>query len=917
MKWIKPRDNQIMLLVAVLMAALIVRLFVLTVLQHDEWTVAAEDNDMRSIYTVAPRGEIYDRYGRLLAGNLPSFTVQFSRGNMRDEELNSTAARLIEILERNGETYIDNFPIVCENGDFKYRHQMEIEEWLLSQGMPADFSAEQAFDEIRRRNNIDEDMDPYEAQLDMQKLGVTPPISVVRMSYTSDMDKAAFLERYGLETTVSARDAFRAIRDYFEMDETVPDAEARKLIVLRNELKLLGYRQYVPADIATNVKDDTVMQIEEMGNALKGVSVVTETIRYYPNGNAASHVLGYMGKISESLKGRYVDELGYRPTDMIGLDGVEKSRESTLKGKDGIKEVQVNSRGELKKVISEQVAEKGKDVYLTIDLSLQQACEEILAKGLSRLQSGETFESEWGSYKYREAQPNANVGSIVVLDVKTAEALAIANVPNFDPNLFATGIGSEDWNALQSRNSRDLLAPLPLYNVATRTAVQPGSTFKPITAIAALESGLNPNTRLHDGGFVTVGNRPYKCLLYSTNGGSHGNVNLYEALEVSCNYYFFDIATGMDFYRNKPLSYRGNIDIDKITSYAKQFGLGQHTGIELSETAAGVPNAETKMAMTKALLKRHLYDNAEEYFTREYLNDSALLGGAVEEIVSWAEENPRRSEILSRMEGVGVRPDQASRVADTCKSTYFNFAQWTTGDELNISIGQGENAYTPLQVANYIATIGNGGLRNDVSLVRAVEGEGVLEKEPGVKVELSDDAFLDYVIEGMKRVVSGSRGSLRSQFAGFPVSVAAKTGTAQKSGYIQPPDEVEYIKEHLNGIDAGLEWESVETEMNRLMAQLPDIYTSKNKAVRRAVVNLSAYSAAMAEERMDSFKDSYRPFSWIVALAPAEDPHIAVAVLVFQGNSSLNAAPMAKEVIAEYMELEKRYRDYSLDTVIN
>jgi penicillin-binding protein 2 len=917
MKWIKPRDNQIMLLAAVLMAVLILRLFVLTILQHDEWTSAADDNDMRSIYTVAPRGEIYDRYGRLLAGNLPSFTVQFSRGNMRDAELNDTAARLIDILEKNGESYIDNFPIVYENGDFKYKYQLEIEAWLISQGMPPDFSAEQAFDEIRRRNNIDDDLDPYEAQLDMQKLGVSPPISVVHMNYTKDMDKVAFLQRYGLETSISARDAFYEIRDDFEIDESVPTSVARKLMVLRNELRMLGYRQYVPANISENVSDATVLQIEEMGNSLKGVSVVTETIRYYPNGNTASHVLGYMGKISESLKERYVDELGYRPTDMIGLDGVEKSLESTLKGKDGIRDVQVNSRGELKRLISEQVAEKGKDVYLTIDLSLQKACEEILAKGLSRLQNGEVFESRWGNYSYRDAQPNANVGSIVVLDVKTAEPLAIANAPSFDPNLFATGISNEEWNALQSQNPRDLLAPLPLYNVAARTAVQPGSTFKPITAIAALESGLNPNMRLYDGRFVTVGNRDYKCLLYSTNGGTHGSVNLYEALEVSCNYYFFDIATGMDFYRNKPLSYRGSISIDKITSYAEQFGLGQYTGIELAETAAGAPNAAKKMEMTKSLLKRHLYDNAEEYFTSELLNNSAMLGGSIEEIVSWTEENPRRSEIVARMQNLGIKPDQINRVADTCKSTYFNFAQWTTGDELNISIGQGENAYTPLQMANYIATVGNGGVRNNVSLVRAVEGEGLREKEPGVKVELSDDAFLGYVIEGMKRVASGSNGSLRSQFAGLPVSVAAKTGTAQKSGFIQPPDEVEYIKEHLKNIDSSLEWEDVEAEMNRLMTLLPDIYTSKNKAVRRAVINLSSYSSVKTEERMDAYKDSYRPFSWVVALAPADDPHIAVAVLVFQGNSSLNAAPMAKEVIAQYMELEKEYRDYSLDTVIN
>jgi penicillin-binding protein 2 len=169
----------------------------------------------------------------------------------------------------------------------------------------------------------------------------------------------------------------------------------------------------------------------------------------------------------------------------------------------------------------------------------------------------------------------------------------------------------------------------------------------------------------------------------------------------------------------------------------------------------------------------------------------------------------------------------------------------------------------------------------------------------------------------MKRVASGSHGSLTSQFRGLPVSVAAKTGTAQKSGFIQPPDEVEYIKEHLASIDGSLSWDAVEAEMRRLTELLPDIYTSENKAVRRAVINLSSYSPAKTEERMDAFKDSYRPFSWVVALAPADDPHIAVAVLLFQGNSSQNAAPIAKEVIARYMELEKEYSDYSLDTVIN
>jgi penicillin-binding protein 2 len=915
MNWLKRRDNQIIAFISVLMVLLFVRLFVLTVLEHDKWTIAADNNDMRTVYTVAPRGEIFDRYGRLLAGNLPSFTVQFSRGNMGDEGLNESASKIIEILERNGEKYTDNLPIVYENGVFEYVYQKDIEEWLVSQGMPLDFSAAQAFDEIRRRNNVSVELDQYAAQIELHTVyGIMPPISVRNMVYSKDIEKSNFLERYKLDKTMPAQEAFLAIRKFYGIDPNLSAEDARKIIVLRHELSLLGYRQFIPATIAANISDNTVVQIEEMGAALKGISVVTESIRYYPNASSASHIMGYMGKISDSQKERYVDELGYRPTDLIGQDGIENSMESVLKGKDGIKEVQVNSRGELVSVISEEVAEKGKDIYLTIDIEFQKKVEEILSRGLTALQQGGTFESEWGSYKYREAQPNANVGSVVVLDVRNGEPLAIANAPGFDPNQFASGISNEEWNALQSQNPRDLLAPLPLYNVAARTAVQPGSTFKMITAIAALESGLDPKTRLYDGGRVHFGNRYYNCLLYTTNGTSHGNVDLYKALEVSCNYYFYDIATGMDYAKNKPLSYYGNINIDKITSYARQFGLGVETGIELSETAMGVPTAETKVALQKALLQRHLLDNAEEYFTAYILSDKELLMKNIKEIVGWTEENPSRSTLIERLGDVGIKEDLVSRVADTCKSTYYNFAQWTTGDELNISIGQGENAYTPIQMANYIATLGNGGVRNNVSLIRAMEGEGLVEKKPGVKVELSDDGYLGDAIEGMKLVVSGSNGSLRSAFSGFPAPVAAKTGTAQKSGKIQPPDEVEYIREHLSGIDSGLEWEAVEAEMNRLLTLYPHIYTSKNRAVRKAVTNLTSYSIGVIEGRIDQYKDSYKPFAWVVALAPADDPHIAVAVLIFQGNTSINAAPIAKEVIAEYLQLGKDYEDFSLET---
>ncbi|MDR0570732.1 MAG: hypothetical protein LBG71_05900 [Clostridiales Family XIII bacterium] len=914
MRWFKRRENQIISLITVLMLSLLARLFVLTVLQHEDWTLAADSNDMRTVYTAAPRGEIYDRHGRLLAGNLPSFTVQFSRNNMNDEALNKSAAMIIEILERNGESYVDNFPILYADGGFYYKYQQEIASWLVSQEMPVSYSAEQAFDEIRRRNNVSEELDQYAAQQELQALGVNPPISVRNMIYTKDVEKSNFLQRYKLDKSINAAEAFLAIRARYKISDALSLEEARKIMALRNELSVLGYMQYIPANIATNVSNKTVLEIEEKSSEMRGISVATESIRYYPNGNTASHVLGYMGKISENLKESYVNEKGYRPTDMIGLEGIERSKEDALKGADGYKEVQVNSKGEQVRVISEKPAMKGKDLYLTIDLKYQKECEEILARGLSALQTGGTFESKWGDYKYKDPQPNANVGAIVVLDVKNgSEPLAIVNNPSFDPNQFSTGISNEAWNALQSQNPRDLLSPLPLYNVAARTAVQPGSTFKMVTALAALEAGLNPAQRLHDGGHVRVGAREFNCLLYTTNGGSHGNVDLAHALEVSCNYYFYDVATGMDYYTGRALPFKDNMGIKQITSMAEQFGLGQNTGVELVETAAGVPTAEKKMATQKALLKRHLLDNAEEFFTAELLADKTLLMQQIDEIVSWTEENPSRNETIARLQEMGIKPELVSMVADYCKFTIFNYAQWTTGDELNISIGQGNNAYTPMQMANYVATLGNGGVRNEVSLIRATEGEGKAEKRPGVRVSLSDYGFLEQVIKGMKLVAGGSSGSLRPFFANFPVKVAAKTGTAQKSGFIQPPDEVEYVKAHLKGIDASLSWEGVEAEMNRLLATYPNIYTSKPRAVRKAVANLSSLSASLVEERLDMYKDKYKPYAWVVALAPADDPHIAVAVLIFQGNTSLNAAPVAREVIAKYFELEKEYEDYSLE----
>ena len=213
---------------------------------------------------------------------------------------------------------------------------------------------------------------------------------------------------------------------------------------------------------------------------------------------------------------------------------------------------------------------------------------------------------------------------MLALEVETGDVLAMASYPSFDPNLFATGISYEDWQSLQSKNPRDPLSPLPLFNVAARTAVQPGSTFKMVTATAALDSGLDPNRKLRDGGAVKVGNRTYGCILWNMYRGNHGSLNLHEAIEVSCNYYFFDIAVGRDFYRGGSLGYNEEINIEKITHFAEQYGLGLPLNRN-NRDCNTCSKRSTKDVSNENYLRNVLTGRAELYFVNEVINNKELL----------------------------------------------------------------------------------------------------------------------------------------------------------------------------------------------------------------------------------------------------------------------------------------------------
>ncbi|MEE0797418.1 MAG: penicillin-binding transpeptidase domain-containing protein [Anaerovoracaceae bacterium] len=907
---LNSRFYQILAVMIVLVLILCVRLFVLTVIQKDEWTTAAENQNTKEITTLAPRGKILDRYGREIATNKQMFTLTFNVSGLSTEEINKTAYSLIQILEENDDEYVDNFPIKISGDNYRYTFDDEKREWLEDRGYPDDFTAEQAFNALRSQYEIDPQLDRYEAADILQgTYGVYPPINVRSMTYTYDTKKEQFLEKYGLDTDLSAYEAFVQLRKTFKIDPELSDSEARKIFRIREEIQTLGYNRYLSATVAEDISEDTLIYVEERSSELRGVEIASDTVRYYPNGSTLAHVVGYMGSISDYQYEEYVTEKGYNADDLIGKDGIEASMESYLKGTDGVTRVRVDSSGNYIDTISETEPVAGQNVYLTVDLDLQKVAEDALKQGIESTASGTSFKSKYGNVGMSRFS-NCASGAVVAIEVETGDVLAMASYPDFDPNIFAEGISTEDWESVQSTNPRDYLAPTPLYNSATKASVQPGSTFKPVTAVAALQCGLDPNMSIRDRGHIDIGGRSFGCSAWNSYRGTHGSLTLRTGIQNSCNYYFYCIATNTDWGTGASLGFSEDISIEKIMEVAQEFGLGQETGIELDEVTTPLASAERKMEATKNSLWSYLYSNAIRYWPESVVEDEEALRKDLDTITDWIEENPGRGEIIERIKAqTQVSEDSVETVADICKYSYFNQAQWTVGDEFNISIGQGDNAYTPLQMARYAATLGNYGVRNQVSIVKGIEGEGETVKEEPYTIDVEKED-MDEVLAGMRLVAS--RGTLAATFGRFPIEVAGKTGTAERSGYINPVDEVGYVKEHLSSIAPGVSWNEVEELIGDLMLEDPESYPTENDAVDDAVIKASGNKITQSD--IDQFKDTYDEFAWVVTLAPADDPKIAVVVMLVQGGISSNAAPVAREIIGEYLQVDSDYEEADFET---
>jgi len=481
--------------------------------------------------------------------------------------------------------------------------------------------------------------------------------------------------------------------------------------------------------IRTRLSDEEVAKFAANRYRFEGVDIRARLFRQYPNGDSASHLIGYMGRINEADQERLEEEgveANYRGTDFIGKAGIEASYQSELHGTTGFEQVEIDAAGRGIRTLSRTPSLPGNNVVLTIDLKLQQVAE-----------------SAFGERR----------GALVALDPSTGAVLAFVSKPGFDPNLFVDGIDPQSWSELNNSPDR------PLNDRAIAGVYPPGSTFKPFLALAALEIGKRrPSSTIFDPGYFDFGGRRFR----DDKKGGHGTVDLYKSIVESCDTYYYQLANDMG--------------IDAIARGLAPLGLGSRTGIDINGEALGVlPSPEWKMKRFR-------------------------------------------------------RPEQQ---------------KWYAGETISIGIGQGYNAYTPIQLAAALATVLNGGAMYKPHLVSRIDNLRTGGHRDIAPQLVRTVPLKPQNVEFIKRAMAGvvKEGTAARAFAGAEYTAGGKTGTAQ----------VIAIKQN-------------------------EKYDEKRVA------------------------EQFRDHSLFIAFAPVDSPRIAMAIVVENGGFGARAAaPLARTVLDYFM----------------
>ena len=355
-----------------------------------------------------------------------------------------------------------------------------------------------------------------------------------------------------IDEDATAEEAFNYFKNKYDItSDNVEDI--RKILAIRYEISYKGYSSTKSIEIASNISRQSLEQIKERNAEFSGVEVVETPVRVYPLKTTASHILGRIGRIESSeLEG---NEDIYNQNDIIGKSGIEYVFEKYLKGTDGVKQIDMNVDGTITDEYVSKEAVSGSDVILTIDSKLQAVTEQALADNINKI----------ANHGFSQEDNPADAGAAVVLNVKTGEVIAMASYPDYDPSAFVNGIDTNTWNYYINGDTK------PLENKAISAMYSPGSTYKMVTALAGLETGtITPKTKINDTGVFRKYNSSWKCW----NRYGHGYLNVSQAIEHSCNYFFYDLGD--------------RLGIDNLAKYSYYLGLGHKTGIELKGEIDGV-----------------------------------------------------------------------------------------------------------------------------------------------------------------------------------------------------------------------------------------------------------------------------------------------------------------------------------------
>ena len=561
-------------------------------------------------------------------------------------------------------------------------------------------------------------------------------------AFESEEALAEWRKVYKIPEAASPEEAFYLFRDKYEIESNDPE-EILQILAIRYAITTMGYSTTKSIKIAELISAESAVQLQEQSQSLTGVSVTQEPIRRYHTGNLASHIIGYIQTIRKENIDEFKshgDEHEYKNTDKVGQTGIEKVFEEYLRGEDGTKQIDMSVDGTITGEYISKEAIGGANIVLTIDANLQRVAEQALAANVEKIRSG-GFSQVY----------DAKGASVVVMNVHSGEVLAMASYPDYNPEEFYIGgISNERWAELNDS------VRAPLHNRAIQSTYAPGSTFKMVTAVAALESGVvGIKETINDNGpfYVSDDYQP-ACWLYNDYGHGHGRLNVSGAIEKSCNFFFFEVSKRMG--------------IDTLEKYVRFFGLGSKTGIELSGEKKGT---------------------------------------------------------------VANRSEFEAKTGN----------KWTLGYTVSASIGQGDNDFTPIQMARYISMVANGGHKLNVSIVKDIilsngtyVARSEIEEFTKKKLNLPDDTSENFqiseetkkaVLDGMLSVTDDEGGTAYSVFQDFNIRVGGKTGSAEVGNKVN---------------------------------------------------------------------------AWFVGFAPFDNPEIAVAVNVENGGHGFYTAEVVRELIAEY-----------------